>query len=739
MMSRLRPGASLEFLCMLTTVEQLRHRVETDCKGLVADLQSLTGRYGAEEAHAWENSLGKLSQVFHAPSLQPLHLYFGGRGSLALEYQLPAASSWCDVVLLGAAKAKPSAVIVELKDWVTKADKPGRYEGLIERQGTQVLHPSDQVRGYTEYCRLFHSAVADHDADVHGCVLFTKDHWASAYRHAPNEKLARDYPLFTVSPTDVNEHLPAFFADRISEPNVDFAEAFATGRYRQKRGYVAQIGAQIQNPKSKVFELLDNQRQAFALCWGALDQTFSASGASTPQKKVIVITGPPGSGKSVIAAKLWAALVTKPDLPPGDVVFTTTSMSQNSNWSDLFSRTTGMSGAEGVVRKATSYSPISTKRLGDLRKAHGEAFCSDGDTWRENLSLLGALGENPRDGAQDDQNLVSIVDEAHGLINPEHREGRGQFGFATTLGPQAYHIIRSSLVTVLLLDPAQGFRQRENTTVEDIRKWSVELGAGEPELISLHGAQFRCAGSVEYVTWIESVLAGRGPAANSVLAESWHTPAGNLLRGGKATMDFRVFGDPETWEDELRHRSEEGSSVRLLSTYSRAWKTEGAAAPHKLPPHLMDFHEPYNAAGQQKFWSRIWNFVPSNGGDYTWFVVGHPAGLIARDPLCEVGCPYAVRGFDYDYIGILWLNDLLWRDEKMCVNPKAVEERGMSALTTAARREVRARTSGAAVTALLRRVAQAYRILFTRALKGCYVWVPDTETRAHLQRSLGGS
>ena len=46
------------------------------------------------------------------------------------------------------------------------------------------------------------------------------------------------------------------------------------------------------------------------------------------------------------------------------------------------------------------------------------------------------------------------------------------------------------------------------------------------------------------------------------------------------------------------------------------------------------------------------------GNDYTWYVTGHPAGRISSDPLCEVGCTYAVRGFDYDYVGILWLNDL---------------------------------------------------------------------------------
>ncbi len=720
---------------MLITIEQLRNRVQSDCKGLVSDLQELTGRYGSEEAHAWESSLGKMSEVFRAPSLQPLHMYFGSRGNLALEYQLPASSSWCDVVLLGGHRSKPAAVIVELKDWITRGDKPGRYEGLIERKGNQELHPSDQVRGYTEYCRLFHSTVEDCNAAVHGCVLFTGDHWASAYSEAPNSQLASQYPLFTVSPSDVATRLPAFFADRLSEPNEAFARDFSQGRYRQKRGYVAQIGAQIQNPNAKIFELLDNQRQAFAVSSGLINQTFASSSTSAPPKKVIVIKGPPGSGKSVIAARLWASLVTNPSLPPGDVIFTTTSMSQNSNWSDLFDRTTAVAGASGVVRKATNYCPITTQRLGSLRKKHGEDLFSDGVSWRENLSALQAMGEEFRDGAQESQNLISIVDEAHGLINTEHREGRGQFGFATTLGPQAYHIIRSSLITVFLLDPLQGFRQRENTTIEDIRNWAHELGAGDPEVISLEGSQFRCAGSVKYVEWIESVLAGQDAGSNRRVAREWYSSAASA-KAVKPTLDFRIFDNPETWEDELRARHQEGNSLRLLSTYSRSWKSEKASSPHKLEPKLMDFHEPYIVSGGTKYWSRIWNFVPSQGSDYTWFVVGHPAGFIATDPFCEVGCPYAVRGFDYDYVGILWLDDLAWRNGKLNVNPSAVEERGIKDLTSEARREAKKHNEGPATAELMQRVAQAYRILFTRALKGVYVWIPDDATRAHLIASL---
>jgi DUF2075 family protein len=313
-----------------------------------------------------------------------------------------------------------------------------------------------------------------------------------------------------------------------------------------------------------------------------------------------------------------------------------------------------------------------------------------------------------------------------------------------------------------LLDPLQAFRQRENTTIEDIRKWASELGADEPELIGLDGTQFRCAGSSEYVNWIESVLDGKDARTNRLLARRWYRAVENdfaaavqepaferkvaeapvpyvptkFSENAKAQMDFRIFDNPEELEAHLRLRHEQGSTVRLLSSYSREWRTEKAAVPHKLRPEHMDFHEPYQIGDKTKYWSRIWNFVSGGGNDYTWYVSGHPAGHIAQDPLCEVGCPYAVRGFDYDYVGIIWLNDLIWGKSAWRVDPYAVEERGMKDLAAASRRESKKGQTGPRTIELMQRVVQAYRILFTRALKGVYVWIPDAATRAHVTASL---
>ncbi|MCC6242134.1 MAG: DUF2075 domain-containing protein [Gemmatimonadaceae bacterium] len=712
---------------MLTTVGSFRSRVDNDCDGLISELQELTGRYGEDEATAWRRSLRQLSRIFRADSFRPLHLYFGSRGNLALEYQLPSASSWCDVVLLGRHANKPSAVILELKDWQTAGDQPGRFEGLVLRKGVQELHPSDQVRGYTEYCRRFHSAVQEFEANVHGCVLFTRDPWTDAYRASPNDRLAMAYPLFTMAEQDVSASFPAYFQERLTESDAPFAEAFATGRYRQERGFVAQIGAQILDPSNSAFELLDGQRRAFAECSAVIRDNFHAAGTTTPPKRVVIVKGPPGSGKSVIAARLWASLVTDQKLPEGDVVMVTTSLSQYSNWQRLFEQSAEKgSGARGIVRKATQFSPITIPAFSKLRKTHGEKWLSDSARWRENLEDLRVRGVRFKLGSEDNANLVSIVDEAHALINPAHAEGRGKFGFVGNVGPQAYHIIRSSLLSVFLLDPEQGFRTHENTTFDDLCEWSRELGAGDPIEVDLTGMQFRCAGSREFVGWAEGVLAGVPSTSNATLARSF----------SDRSMDVRVFDEPISWEKALRDQLQVGRTARLLSSFSREWKTFGNGRAHELPAHDMDFHEQYAVGEQQLWWSRIWNVVPD--GDYTWFVAGRSGSHIADDPLCEVGCTYAVRGFDFDYVGLFWGDDLKWRGDRWLVDPSAVRETGYSTLPKRAAAEQAKGVHGAATVALQKRVAQAYRILLTRAHKGVYLWVPDDETREYLRSSLFG-
>lgn len=141
---------------MLMTVAEFTKRVRSEPDDLVESLQAVTGRSGEEEAQAWRSSLPALTNLLASPALGDFHIFFGGRGHISLEYQLPAASAWCDAVLLGSVGGRASAVVIELKHWSISGDFPGESEGLILRNGTPRLHPSKQVAGYTDYIRRFH-------------------------------------------------------------------------------------------------------------------------------------------------------------------------------------------------------------------------------------------------------------------------------------------------------------------------------------------------------------------------------------------------------------------------------------------------------------------------------------------------------------------------------------------------------------------------------------------------------
>src|SRR5690606_39093404 len=147
-----------------------------------------------------------------------------------------------------------------------------------------------------------------------------------------------------------------------------------------------------------------------------------------------------------------------------------------------------------------------------------------------------------------------------------------------------------------------------------------------------------------------------------------------------------------------------------------------------------DFHESWDDAGNQRFWSKVWNFVPQNGSDYTWFIQAPIGSPMHDDPLCEIGCPYVVRGFDFDQVGVLWLGDLVWRSGNWRADPAHVHDTGLDRSVRAARAE---RDAGPAHAKLRAALAQAYRILLTRGLAGCGLWIEDDETRRHVRACLG--
>jgi hypothetical protein len=133
-----------------------------------------------------------------------------------------------------------------------------------------------------------------------------------------------------------------------------------------------------------------------------------------------------------------------------------------------------------------------------------------------------------------------------------------------------------------------------------------------------------------------------------------------------------VFDDPQALEDALQAHVREGRTARLVASYAREWKTGGILKPHVLPDSEKDFNIVYERDGVRRTWSRIWNYTPDQ--DYSLFIQAPEGSPAHTNPLGEVGCPYVLRGFDFDYAGLLWFSDLVRRGSRWKVNLEHVHE-----------------------------------------------------------------
>ncbi|GAA4461895.1 hypothetical protein GCM10023189_37930 [Nibrella saemangeumensis] len=731
---------------MILSVNDFVDSVQEDMNGLIDHLVEVSGRSTPAEREAWQRSLPSLSIVLNQaqkqnPGISKAHLYLG---HISLEYRLPAASAWCDVVLLGKNKEnKSSVLIIELKDWDTTTDEAGLSEGLITHKGQQWHHPSDQVKGYTLYCQRFHSTVQTYEAQVKGCVYFTRTDYTAPYYEEPNQQLATEYPVFATTTAGTGSKLADYILDHISESDHDFAVNFEKGYYEQNRNILHQVAGSLKKTLAETrtpFELLDEQRRGFNLIFGMLKQVYEQKKEA---KQVIIVEGPPGSGKSALAANLWIESVlhfVEPDktikakkkLKPGsttdNIVFVSTSSSQKSNWQKTFSKLSKEYSAKAFILPSNQFNPgLSGDKVSKLRDL-GHAM--EVQTWPENLKIY--FDNKYPDRSPDNLHFLAIVDEAHALINTEGHSIGFASGWCVQAGPQAYHIIRSSQISIFFTDGKQSYRDNETTTIDNIKDFAYRLGATVNH-ISLDGHQFRCGGSREYVQFIEDLFAGK-PARQ--LDTSWcksdENPSG--------AFHVEVVDHPHELDLCLRPYLEEGLSCRLISSYSKEWKTKAMSNPHEAEETQKDFYFSYDYQGQRITFAKPWNYAPSD--DYSLFIQAPEGSDMHEDPLCEIGCPYVVRGFDYDYLGLLWLEDLVWRNGKWLVQIEHVKETAISSTLAAAKEGLKKRKKAKQVELsqgelqLLDKVIKGYRILLTRALKGIYLYIHDNETRDYIKSIL---
>ena len=262
-------------------------------KEIADHLRESQGNPSESEYRSWENSIPILVKVLHQAGLDAL--------TLVLEYQTPIGSR-IDAVLLGEGKTtgKPLVLVIELKQWSTIEENVAGRESSVsiclsraENRFEERLHPVQQTLTYAKHLRMNHSNVADGKMDVR-CRQFL-------HNFKDKEQLFQGSyqayePLRHETYTKGEEELLAADLRSLfsSKPKPEVVEQFLTGTY-----VLGQIGFQdLGNvlARKENATMLDDQIEVNRKICSMIDQLHSAQFG----KHLMIISGPPGTGKTVV-------------------------------------------------------------------------------------------------------------------------------------------------------------------------------------------------------------------------------------------------------------------------------------------------------------------------------------------------------------------------------------------------------------------------------------------------------
>lgn len=283
-----------------------------------------------------------------------------------------------------------------------------------------------------------------------------------------------------------------------------------------------------------------------------------------------------------------------------------------------------------------------------------------------------------------------ILDEAHRIR--ESSKDRFTPAHAWSGKPQIEELVNIARVSAFFIDDQQIVRPAEVGSSELIRSAAAKAGANllEFEL----DAQFRCGGSDGFINWVDNTLCIRRTA--------------NVLWKKDDPYDFRIVDSVQELEAAIRANNTGEQTARLVAGFCWPWSN-----PNGDGTLVRDV--------QVDGWSMPWNAKPNAGHlalgiPKSDFWASHSGGID------QAGCIYTAQGFEFDYAGVIFGLDLRYDWDKN----EWVGDRTKSFDTVVKRGGDR----------FIDLVKNTYRVLFTRGIKGCYVYFMDEGTRRFFQSRM---
>lgn len=390
---------------------------------------------------------------------------------ISIEHEIPNIDTRkrIDVLISGKNKKGQKVIIeIELKQWskvIQPADKIGYIVLNNDREERIRIHPSFQAASYIHFLTRYNSAFSKHNIQTYACALLHN------YESTENDVIFDEkYKKFIEKcPLFLRGDLPKlreFIKERISEGDncetIDIIENTPPSLARLITPEVIDITKETQ-----YITLVDEQEIVYEKAIQMAEKSLQDN-----QKRVFIVQGGPGSGKSVLALKIF-----------GDIL---------ENKSNL-------------LDKIDFVTPIQAQR-----KAY-EFKAKESKTYKKIKNNIKSPSKFVN--TNENTNNISIVDEAHRL--------KEKSGMYKNIGEnQIKEIIKSSKCSIFFIDELQRITLDDKGSIDQIKKFANEENAIIDEYTL--SSQFRCSGSGSFVSWVEDVLQIKNTANHDGFDKNLH-------------------------------------------------------------------------------------------------------------------------------------------------------------------------------------------------------------------------
>jgi DUF2075 family protein len=338
----------------------------------------------------------------------------------------------------------------------------------------------------------------------------------------------------------------------------------------------------------------------------------------------------------------------------------------------------------------TGKSVIAINLMADLfLKGYNAQYATGSRAFTETLRrIIGPRGAsqfkyfNSYSDAECNEIDVLIADEAHRIRATSYNRFTPKTKRLDT--PQIGELMNASKVAVFFIDDNQVVRPGEIGSVQYIKDFAVKSNCKvfEYEL----EAQFRCNGSDAFVNWVNNTLGIKRTA--------------NVIWDQYEEFDFKVFESPAALEKAIIEKVKAGHTGRVTAGFCWDWSNPNPDGTLKNDVIIGDFQRPWNAKPEARI------LAPGIPRSNLW--------AYDLNGINQIGCIYTAQGFEFDYVGVIFGNDLVYDfDEQRW---RGHPENSSDSVVKRSKDK------------FVELVKNTYRVLLSRGMKGCYVYFVDKDT-----------